>query len=31
MSCDVTPDRGLVGPKYVLAYTIPYFEKKILV
>ena len=31
MSCDVTPDRGLFGLKYALAYTIPDFEKKLLV
>jgi hypothetical protein len=31
MSCNITPDRGLFGPEYVLAYTIPDFEKKLLV
>ncbi len=31
MSCEVTPDKGLFGPEYALAYTIPDFEKKLLV
>ena len=31
MSCDVTPDKGLFGPKYALAYTILYFKMKLLV
>jgi hypothetical protein len=31
MSCDITPDRGLFSPEYVLAYTILDFEKKLLV
>ena len=31
MSCDITPDRGLFGPEYSLAYTILDFEKKLLV
>jgi len=31
MSCNVTPDRGLLGPEYALAYTILDFEKKLLV
>ena len=31
MSCKVTPDKGLFGPKYALAYTIPDFEKKLLI
>jgi hypothetical protein len=31
MSCEVTPDRARFGPKYVLAYTIPDFETKLLV
>ena len=31
MSCKVTPDKGLFGPKYALAYTIPNFEKKLLI
>ena len=29
--CEVTPDKGLFGPKYALAYTIPDFEKKLLI
>ena len=31
MSCKVTPDKGLFVPEYVLAYTIPDFEKKLLI
>ena len=31
MSCDITPNRGLFGPKYALTYTILDFEKKLLV
>jgi hypothetical protein len=31
MLCNVTPDKGLFGPEYALAYTIPDFEKKLLV
>ena len=31
MLCNVTPNRGLCGPKYALAYTIPDFEKKLLI
>ena len=31
MSCKVTPIKFLFGPKYVLAYTIPDFEKKLLI
>ena len=29
MSCKVTPDKELLGPKYALAYTILDFEKKL--
>ena len=31
MSCEVTPDKSLFGPEYALAYTIPDFEKKLLI
>ena len=31
MSCKVTPDKGLFVPEYALAYTIPDFEKKLLI
>ena len=31
MSCDVTPNRGLFSPEHALAYTIPDYEKKLLV
>ena len=31
MSCNITPNRGLFGPEYALAFTIPDFEKKLLV
>jgi hypothetical protein len=31
MSCKITPNKGLFGPEYALAYTIPNFEKKLLI
>jgi hypothetical protein len=31
MSCNITPNRGLFGPGYALAYTIPDFEKMLFV
>lgn len=31
MSCELTPDKGTFSPECVLAYTILYFERKLLV
>jgi hypothetical protein len=30
MSCNITPDKGLFGPAYTLAYIILHFEMKLL-